>query len=374
LPEHSQNFRFIIESKMIRKFTLLIFLAGVSLLSYGQTVRKYSNEFLSIGVGARGLGMSNSIVASVDDATAGYWNPAGLVNVKSDRQISLMHAEIMAGILKHDFGAFAAPIDSTSAFGFSFIRSGVDNIPNTINLVDPNGNINYDMITSFSIADYAVMLSYAKKMKIPGLSVGANAKIIHRTVGSFAKAWGFGLDAGAQYRRNNWIFAAMARDVTSTFNAWSYTLDQNTIDVFYRTGNEIPDNALEITLPKLIMGVARIIPIKDKFTLLAEANADLTFDRKRNVLIGSNLVSVDPKLGIEIGYGGFAFLRAGIGNFQRVTDYDNNPEVSFQPNMGVGVRFKGFTIDYALTDIGDNAVALYSNIFSLRLDINRKTR
>ena len=44
--------------------------------------RKYSNEFLNIGAGARGLAMGGAQVASVNDGTAGYWNPAGLVNVK----------------------------------------------------------------------------------------------------------------------------------------------------------------------------------------------------------------------------------------------------------------------------------------------------
>jgi hypothetical protein len=39
-----------------------------------------------------------------------------------------------------------------------------------------------------------------------------------------------------------------------------------------------------------------------------------------------------------------------------------------QPNIGVGVTYKIFTLDYALTDIGDRSTALYSNIFSLKID------
>ena len=45
---------------------------------------KYSNEFLNIGVGARALGMSNSVIASTDDVTSGYWTPTGLLNIDSD--------------------------------------------------------------------------------------------------------------------------------------------------------------------------------------------------------------------------------------------------------------------------------------------------
>ncbi|HET6243279.1 MAG: PorV/PorQ family protein [Bacteroidetes bacterium] len=359
---------------MLKKLALSIILFVSITVVYAQTARKYSNEFLSIGVGARALGMSNSYVSSVDDVTAGYWNPAGLLGVKSNRQVALMHAEYFAGIAKYDYAAFAAPLDTNSALGFSFIRFGVDNIPNTTELIDANGNINYDRITSFSAADYAFIASYAKKTAIPGLHLGANAKVIHRIVGDFAKAWGFGLDFGAQYQVGNWKFGAMARDVTSTFNAWSYTLNQETIDVFNRTGNEIPQNSVEVTLPKLLVGAARTYKIKEKFTLLTEANFDFTFDRKRNVLIKSNAVSIDPHLGLEIGYGGFVFLRAGIGNIQQQTDLDKNKQTSMQPNMGIGVKIKGITIDYALTDIGDQSVALYSNIFSLKFDINRENR
>src|SRR6185503_18638881 len=74
---------------------------------------KYSNEFLAIGVGGRSLGMGNSCVSSINDVTAGYWNPAGLLGIKNDMQIGLMHSEYFAGIAKYDYGALARKIDSS---------------------------------------------------------------------------------------------------------------------------------------------------------------------------------------------------------------------------------------------------------------------
>ncbi len=331
--------------------------------------RKYSNEFLSIGVGARALGMSNSVVASADDVTAGYWNPAGLLGVKSDLQVGLMHAEYFAGIAKYDYGALVKTIDTSSAFALSVVRFGVDNIPNTTELIDASGNINYDRITEFSAADYAFIASYARKLKIPGLEVGANFKVIHRKVGDFARSWGFGLDAGLRYRRGDWRFGAVARDITTTFNAWSYSLSDQMKDVFALTGNEIPENSIEITMPKLLLGAARQFRIGEKFTLLTELNLDMTFDGKRNVLIKSRPVSIDPHFGLEAGYRNIVFLRAGIGNIQGSKDINNKNITTFQPNLGIGLRIKRIAIDYALTDIGDQSVALYSNIFSLRFDI-----
>ncbi len=335
---------------------------------------KYSNEFLNIGVGARALGMSNSYVTSVNDVTAGYWNPAGLLGIKKQHQVALMHSEYFAGIAKYDYGAFATRLDSSSVLGLSLVRFGVDDIPNTTELIDANGNVDYNRITTFSAVDYAFLVSYAKQLKIPGLRLGANVKIIRRKVGDFAGAWGFGLDAGAQYDYKKWKFAAMARDVTSTFNAWSFNLSEETKQVFLATGNEIPENSVEITLPKLLLGAARKFDFNDKVSLLAELDMDATFDGKRNVLINSKSVNLDPHIGLEASYMNIIFLRAGIGNYQTYTDNLGKKINTFQPNIGVGVKIKSVYVDYALTDIGDQSVALYSNVFSIKVDINKKIK
>ena len=351
----------------------LIFSAG-GLIAQQVESRKYSNELLSIGVDARAMGMSNSIVAGVNDVSAGYWNPAGLVSINSTYQIGLMHAEYFAGIAKYDYGAFATKIDDKSAFGISMIRFGIDKIPNTIRLIDADGNINYDNIVEFSAADYAFLFSYARKSEKIGLSYGGSAKIIYRQIGDFAQAFGFGLDAGMQFNTNNWKFGAMARDVTSTFNAWSFTLDQTTKDVFLQTGNEIPESVVELTLPKVLLAAGRYFPIGQKFSIFSELNLDLTFDGQRNTMLSSEYFNIDPHLGVEGGFNNMIFLRLGVGNFQREQDIDGINSTTFQPNFGVGVKISRFSIDYALTDIGDRSIAIYSNIFSLKVDLNRKAR
>jgi hypothetical protein len=345
---------------------------------------KYSNEFLNIGVGARALGMSLSQVATVNDVTSGFWNPAGLTGIGSDLQVAGMHSEYFAGIAKYDYAAVGKAIDSVSAASISFIRFGVDDIPNTTELIDAGGNIDYDRITTFSAVDYAFIFSYGRKgfpfkvnttntaidgkSKADGFRWGANAKVIYRHVGDFAKAWGFGLDVGAQYDYKKWRFGAMAKDITSTFNAWSYTLSDKTKEVFTLTGNEIPQNSLEVTLPRLILGAGREFQIK-KISLLAEVNALLTTDGKRNVLISANPVSVDPSLGLEASYNKVIFLRLGAGNVQRVKNFDGSDAMTFQPNLGIGLRIKNLQLDYALSDIGNVSDVLYSNVFSLKLDI-----
>ncbi|MDC0303974.1 hypothetical protein OAL15_03085 [Flavobacteriales bacterium] len=334
---------------------------------------KYSNEFLSLGVGARGMGMANSLVASVNDVTGGYWNPASLPLAEQKWQVSLMHSEYFAGIAKYDYAAVSAPIlDEHTQASFSFIRFGVDDIPNTTRLLDDEGNIDYDRVTSFTAADYGFLISVGRRSpKIPGLRYGGTVKIVYRHVGKFANSWGFGLDGGVQYDYGKWKFGLMARDVTSTFNAWNFTLDDETKEVWLQTGNEIPKNSLEVTLPKLILGAGRKFNIYKKFGVYTEFNFDFTFDGKRSVLIKGDPISIEPHWGMELFYSDFVYVRFGVTNIQDYTDDDGDKIWTWQPNVGIGIRIKDFYIDYALTDVGNQSVALFSNVFSLRVDIHK---
>lgn len=356
-------------------FIALIYFACFSI--HAET-RKYSNEFLSIGVGARALGMANVQTAIVNDVTSGFWNPAGLNLVKNDFQLALMHAEYFAGIGKYDYGSVAIPIkDQSRVVGLSIIRFGVDNIPNTLFLVEPNGSINYNNITSFSVADYAFLFSYAQKIKIKEkeIKVGANTKIVHRRAGDFARAWGFGLDFGAQYELKNWKFGLMAKDITSTFNAWSFSFTDEEKDVLLSTGNELPESSIEITLPRVILGAAYYKAFaQDKFGILAATDIDLTTDGKRNTLVKTNLVSIDPKIGIEANYKKFVFLRFGMGNIQKATrDFTDETITLVQPNIGMGLKIRNFYIDYALSRL-NTSLPVYSHFFSLKVDIDKSTK
>lgn len=354
-------------------------LLSSSISSYGQ-FRKYSNEFLNIGAGARGLGMGGAQVASVQDGNAGYWNPAGLVHIKDYPVVNFMHAEYFSGIGKYDYGSIAIPLsDKKRTIGLSLVRFGVDDIPNTLYLVEPDGSINYNNIRSFSSADYAFLFSYAQNLKQMGdclFSFGINAKVIHRNVGSFARAWGFGVDAGIQMQTGKWKLGIAARDVTTTFNAWSFSFTEEEKEVLYLTDNEVPVKSTELTAPRLMLGAAYDFTLGKGFNLLAEVNADLTFDGKRNVVVSSNLVSADPRVGVELGYKNLIFVRSGIYNFQRaLSDGDtlNQKKVwIYQPGIGAGFKLKHIAIDYAFTNLANQSNPLYTHIFSVRLDLVKK--
>lgn len=358
------------------RFILMLTATLLLQVSHAQ-FRKYSNEFLNIGAGARGLAMGGAQVATVGDGTAGYWNPAGLVNVQNHPQVNLMHAEYFAGIGKYDYASLALPASGNKrTIAVTGLRFAVDDIMNTLFLVEPDGSVNYNNIQSFSSADYAFLFSYAQKVKETEhkkISFGLNAKVIHRSVGKFARAWGFGLDAGLQMQHRNWYFGISARDVTSTFNAWSFTFTEKEKEVLYLTNNEIPVKSTEMTAPRLVLGVARQFPLGQKSSLLAEANLDLTFDGKRNTVISGDPVSVDPRLGLELNINNVFYLRGGISNFQKALydgDTVNQKKVwIYQPSAGAGFKIQQVGIDYAFTNLANQTNPLFTHVFSLRINL-----
>ena len=325
---------------------------------------------MNIGVSARSFGMGFTAVSFTDDVTSGYWNPAGLNGMTSDHQLALMHSSYFGGLANYDYAAFATSLDENSKLAVSVIRYAVDDIPDTRLLVDVNGAINYDNIEFFSSSDYGFFLSYARNLPVlGGLDVGGNVKVIHRAVGSFSKAWGFGLDFGAQKKVNDWQFGLMARDLLGTFNAWSHNAVEFE-DIYALTGNEIPVNSLEVTLPRVILGVSRAVKISQLFGLLVSTDLDMTFDGKRNTIIRSDVASIDPKAGMELDFKKKVFLRFGANQLQEIKDFDGSKSWTFQPNVGLGIAFGELSIDYALTDVGNLAPGLFSHVFSLKVDFH----
>ena len=356
----------------MRKYLFISLLFCLQQASYAQ-VLKYSNEFLNIGVGARAAGMAGSVIASTKDVTASYWNAAGLAQLKDNIQIAAMHNEQFAGIANHEFGSVAFKLSDKSAAAISLIRLGVDGIPNTLYLMQ-DGQINHSLIRSFSAVDYAFMGSYATQTKIEGLDLGANVKIIRRVVGDFGGAWGFGIDLSAAYKRNDWQFAFVGRDVTTTFNAWSFQMSDDDKKQLQASGNAIPKGGLELTLPRFTFGMARKFQLRQsKFSVCPELNLDLSTDGQRNVLISSKYINLDPRIGIEIGYNELIYLRGGYGTLQRVIDFNGNKSLNGMPSLGLGIQLKNLSIDYALGNAFNQGLIGMSNMVSLRLSINRKS-
>ena len=350
----------------------LFFITLLSVFGNSQIVRKYSNEFLNIGAGARGLAMGGAVISNQNDVYAPMWNPAGLTEVERDWQGAAMHAEYFESIAKYDYISFAKALDSKNGvLGISIVRLGIDNILNTTQMIDSEGNIDYDKITKFSTSDYAGIISYAFH---PGgkqkLSVGVNAKIVYRNIGKFANGFGVGFDLGAIYKTDSgYQLGAMLRDATTTVNFWTINQKDLSAVVNGEEFNPAPKDKMEITMPKLNMGISKNFELNRDLEFLPEAGVNVDF-AKTAALISTDFASITPYLGAELSFQKMIFVRAGVNKFQNVTDIEDlKRKVTFQPSAGIGVRYRGLTLDYAITSTGIGGSNYFSNFFSLKLDM-----
>ncbi len=371
-------------SRLLAWIAVLVIVAMASWPSgtaQAQRIAKYGADFLSGGVGARALGMGGAYVALAHDVHAGYWNPAGLSRLAFP-EIAYMHAERFAGIVTFDYGSIAFPINARSTAGISFFRSGVNDIKNTLNAWDVERNQPKarpeTYFESFSAADMAFFLSYARALG-DRFSLGVTGKIIRRTIGDFADAWGYSFDVGLQYRSKRFVFGINVQDASTMMQSWSINETAFSIDdVNPDTGQpftfeevfeqELPAGGTFIVLPVARLGTGLILPVGTGNTFTLGLDLDVAFDGQQSNAFSAGNVSFHPRLGTEFNLKNVVALRAGIN---RVTSSDRYG-TDFTPSVGAGLRLQQVVIDYGFGDFGGLASDLgYSHRISVQLTLER---
>ena len=225
--------------------SLLLLALALLLTGAVHAASRYAGEFLGLGAGARSVALGSAYVALADDATAGYWNAAGL-SALSSRQVHLTHAEHFSGLIQRDFVAVARPGRLLHGMALSLVRMGIDDIHFTElpDPLQPPSTDNRPLIASTEqSADYALYLSGSRRLGAR-LSLGLSAKAIYRQVASI-NAYGFGLDLGVRYQLSHQIaLAANVRDATTTPIVWN-------------------TDSTDRIQPSLLLGVAYAIPIAE---------------------------------------------------------------------------------------------------------------
>ena len=359
------------------KKPFFLFICTISTAFVLAQAPKFSNDFLNVGVGARGMAMGLAISSLTNDVTAGYWNPSLLPFNNARFQVAGQHAQWYAGIGNYDYIAFGKKLDSDGkSFGsVSLIRMGIDNIPNTLRLRGPDGSIDYNRISSFSVADYGLLVSYGRKIGTSenignGLSVGGGVKIVHRSFGTFANSFGFGIDASVSYIKGKLRLAAMGRDITTTFNAYKFSFSEEEKATLQVTGNEVPASSIEITLPKLITGISYQLSLGKSWGFTPSLDIEFSGNGTKSQILSTGSFGIDPRIGLEFDLRKKVFFRVGASNFQSIPSLiePNKKDFSLQPSGGLGLKFGRIGLDYALTNIGNVGAGLYSHYVSLLVD------
>ncbi len=237
----------------------------------------HAAEFLSHGVGARALGMGSAFVAIADDATATYWNPAGLTKVKK-HSFSAMYSDTFStgdgnwlsrGLVTYNFVNYVYQIKGIGSLGLSWIRLGIDDIPRTT-FRDTNGNNIHDfqdkngngikedgepyiekpiIADYFSNTDNALLISYARQVHRMA-AVGGNLKLLNQSIlGNSGN--GFGIDIGLIAEPYKGLrVGVMLLDATGTQIRWD-TPDK---PAFTRTRRLRFGTAYHFTVPRLGKG------------------------------------------------------------------------------------------------------------------------
>jgi len=304
----------------------IVFVAAVSLVfawfAEAQTVAKYAGEFLAIGAGGRALALGGSYVALASDATAGYWNPGALARIEYPEAV-LMHDERFGSLVNYDFASVAVPYGDDASLGFSILRLGVDGIPDTRKAwIDNNSNgvfdygdrLDYDKITYFNAADWALYFTYAKRASA-NLLYGANVKLIRRDLAD-QSATGIGFDVGLLYSpMMNLYLGLNAQDITTTLVAWS-------------TGRN------ELISPTLKIGSTYFIDLLGG-RFVPTVDVDIRFENRQFASIAHlGPISFDPHAGLEFEYKSTVALRVGYSDVKQIT-------------LGAGIHFRMLDVDYS---------------------------
>lgn len=315
---------------------------------------KYAGEFMKLPVGPRAVGMGGAFTAVCDDATAPFWNPAGMVFLPY-REAFFQHAEQFGSLANHDNLAAVFPLGGPSgkqaALGVSLVRVAVDNIPITprpgslrpgIDFLDyglDNDPTTPDpgqgdgiwepgerlLLTGsdFFMASSSQMagtISYARHNG-PHWTYGGSVKFVRQSLpdtipGGHVTSFGAGLDAGLIYMPTDAVtIGAMMRDLTTTYLAWS-------------------NGTREIVVPTLSTGAAFNFYPAPRHALTLAFDIGWGFeDRTNDAQLNIGSVTMDFREGLEYWYRNTLALRTGV----------NNKDLTF----GAGVRYKQVGFDYA---------------------------
>ena len=304
--------------------------------------------FLQIGVGSRAISMGGAFVATANDVSAMYWNPAGLGQL-NDIEVIFMHSEWLADIT-FDYAGIVFPIAQYGIIGVNLTALNMGEMEvRTVDRPEGTGEL-------FESSDMALALAYGLNLT-NRFSIGFNLKYIQQRIWK-EKASGFAIDIGTLYHtpvEGLRIGAALTNFGTDMKMTGNDLLVYHDIDPYQSGNNDHLFAQMQTdswSLPLLFqLGVAMDVLQNETHQLTIEVDAVHPNDNTESM-----------HLGLEYGINKQFFLRTGYRNL-----FLKDSEEGFTIGGGILLNFfERFyvSLNYAFADFGrlENAQR-----FSIRL-------
>jgi long-subunit fatty acid transport protein len=283
----------------------------------GQRAGISTAQFLKIGVGGRASALGDAFVAMANDASALYWNPAGLVQFK-ENQILFSHNQWVVDI-NHDFLGGVYHLDETNAFGLSLTSLSMQDMPVTTEFA-PFGTGEY-----FGFKDIAVAVTYSRKMT-DQFSFGGTVRYIEETLDKL-KMRGFMIDLGTMY----WTGLGSTRFAVAVTNFGNQLAPDGEVVL---VGNRSQSEWQSFSPPTMFRIGFAFEPYQDEqhmFTTAIQLNHPN--DNSENV-----------STGVEYNWKQMFFLRGGYKFNVEEQNY------SFGAGINLPIDIAMFTLDYAYSN------------------------
>jgi hypothetical protein len=290
-------------------------------------------EFLKIGVGGRASALGDAFVAIANDASALYWNPAGLVQFKDD-QVMFSH-NIWVVDINHDFLGAVYHLDETNAFGISFTSLSMQDMQVTTEY-QPLGTGAY-----FSFGDVALAVTYSRKMT-EQFSFGGTVRYIEETL-DMLKMRGVMIDLGTYY----WTGLGTSRFAVAVSNFGNQLAPDGKVVLI---GKRSSSQWQAFSPPTVFRIGFALEPYQDEYNkFTASIQLNHPNDNSENV-----------STGLEYSWRSIFYLRGG---YKFNVDEQN---YSFGAGVNIPISIGNITVDYAYS----NFVRLGSaNRFSIILGL-----
>ena len=279
-----------------------------------QRVGTATAQFLKIGVGARATAMGDAFVAVANDASALYWNPAGISQFKTN-EVFVSQTNWFVDI-QHQFLGAVYHLSADDAVGISVTSLHMDDMQITTEF-QPNGTGNY-----FSFGDVAAGVTYSRKLT-PQFSFGGTVRYLEETM-DVVKMRGVVIDLGTYY----WTGLGTSRFSAVVTNFGNQMSPTGSISLY---GGQVVDKFQEFSPPTNFKFGFAFDPVKDESNILtASIQLNHPNDNSENLSFGA-----------EYGWMNLFFVRGG---------YKLNVEgQSFTVGAGVTTTMSGVTlgVDYS---------------------------